>query len=213
MRETMEAARFGDLYEVGGSEPVREAPPAKSSAFVGRDEELAALKGGLELAVAGRASLFLITGQAGMGKSRLVDELAGAAGSRDVRVLFGRCWEAVDAPAYWLWIQVLRQLCSELDDATLRSTTGGAAEIAHLVPQVAERLGITSAPDAATPDSRFGLFDAVSSFIQNSAESQPTMLVLEDLHAADESSLLLLQFLARQNRPSHLFIVGTYDDI
>jgi predicted ATPase len=209
----MEAARFGDLYEVGGSEPVKEAPTANSSAFVGRDGELAALKGGLEDAVTGRASLFLITGQAGMGKSRLVDELGAVARSRDVRVLSGRCWEAVDAPAYWLWIQVLRQLCAELDDGALRAATGGSAEIAHLVPHVAERLGTTSAPDTVTPDSRFGFFDAVASFIYNTAESHPTMLVVEDLHAADESSLLLLQFLARQNRHSHLLIVGTYDDI
>jgi hypothetical protein len=130
-----------------------------------------------------------------------------------VRVLFGRCWEDVDAPAYWLWIQVLRQLCSELDDRALRAATGGAAEIAHLVPQVAERLGVVSTSNAFNLDSRFGLFDAVVSFIANAAETQPTILVLEDLHAADESSLLLFQFLARQNRHSHILIVGTYDDM
>lgn len=209
----MDTARFGDLDEVEGAEPVNEAMPATSSPpLVGRDAEFAALRGGLEDAVAGRASLFLVTGQAGMGKSRLVDEVEAIARSKGVRVLSGRCWEAVDAPAYWPWIQVLRQLCSELDDGALRATTGGAPEIAHLVPQVAQRLGLGRAPDMA-PDSRFGFFDAVASFIYNNAETQPTMLVLEDLHAADESSLLLLQFLARQNRNSHLLIVGTYDDI
>ncbi|MDP9068263.1 MAG: AAA family ATPase [Actinomycetota bacterium] len=193
---------------------MNEARPASTGPpLVGRDSEFGALRSGLEEAIAGRPSLFLITGQSGMGKSRLVDELAVVARSKGVRVLFGRCWEAVDAPAYWVWIQVLRQLCAELDDGALRATTGGAAEIAHLVPQVGERLGMTSASDTVTPDSRFGLFDAVASFIYNTAESQPTMLVLEDLHAADESSLLLLQFLARQNRHSHLLIVGTYDDI
>ena len=209
----MDTARFGDLDEVEGWEPVNEAMPATSGPpLVGRDAEFAALRGGLEEAVAGRASLFLITGQAGMGKSRLVDEVEAIARSKGVRVLSGRCWEAVDAPAYWPWIQVLRQLCSELDDAALRATTGRAVEIAHLVPQVAQHLGLSDAPDM-TPDSRFGFFDAVSSFIYNNAATQPTMLVLEDLHAADESSLLLLLFLARQNRNSHLLIVGTYDDI
>ena len=186
---------------------------SSSPPLVGRDTEFGALRGGLDEALAGRASLFLISGQAGMGKSRLVDELAVVAHSEGVRVLFGRCWEAVDAPAYWLWIQVLRQLCSELDDAALRAATGGAPEIAHLVPQLAERLGMASASDTSTRDSRFGLFDAVASFIYNAAESRPTTLILEDLHAADESSLLLLQFLARQNRHSPLLIVGTYDHI
>ena len=210
----MGTALFGDLDEAKGSEPVNEAKPASTShPLVGRDSEFGALRGGLEEAIAGRASLFLVTGQSGMGKSRLVDELAAVARSKGVRVLFGRCWEAVDAPAYWLWIQVLRQLCTELDDAALRAATGGAAEIAHLVPQVAERLGMSSATDGVAPDSRFGLFDAVASFINYTAEIQPTTLVLEDLHAADESSLLLLQFLARQNRHSHLLIIGTYDDI
>ena len=209
----MDTARFGDLDKAEGSEPVNEAMPATSGPpLVGRDAEFAALLGGLEEAIAGRAPLFLITGQAGMGKSRLVDEVEAIARSKGVRVLSGRGWEAVDAPAYWPWIQVLRQLCSELDDAALRATTGGAVEVAHLVPQVGQRLGLSDAPDM-TPDSRFGFFDAVASFIYNNTATQPTMLVLEDLHAADESSLLLLQFLARQNRNSHLLIVGTYDDI
>jgi predicted ATPase len=161
--------------------------------------------------MAGRASLFLVTAQAGMGKSRLVDEVADVARSQGVRVLTGRCWEAVDAPAYWLWIQVLRQLCSELDDPALDEAIGSTAEIAHLVPQVAERLGISST--GALPDSRFAFFDAIASLIRRSAGTQPTMLVLEDLHAADESSLLMLQFLARQDRNSHLLIVGTYENI
>jgi energy-coupling factor transporter ATP-binding protein EcfA2 len=214
MKSTMDPALFGDLDEGEGSETLNEARPLSTSPpLVGRDSEFGALRDGLEEAIAGRASLFLITGEAGMGKSRLVEELATLARSNGVRVLLGRCWEAVDAPAYWLWIQVLRQLCAELDDGALRAATGGATEIAHLVPQVGERLGMTSVPDTPTLDSRFGLFDAVASFMYNSAESQPTMLVLEDLHAADESSLLLLKFLARQNPRSHLLIVGTYDDI
>ena len=210
----MDTALFRDLDEAVGSEPVNQARPTSTSPpLVGRDSEFGALQSGLEEAIAGRASLFLITGQPGMGKSRLVDELAAVARSKGVRVLFGRSWEAVDAPAYWLWIQVLRQLGAELDDAALREATRGGVEIAHLVPQVGERLGMASAADAATSHSRFGLFDAVASFIYNSAEIQPTALVLEDLHAADESSLLLLQFLARQNRHSHLLIVATYDDV
>ena len=207
----MGTALFGDLNEVKGSEPVDEAPTTNSSVFVGRDAEVAALRRGLDEAIAGRASLFLVTGQAGMGKSRLVEEAADVARSKGVRVLTGRCWEAVDAPAYWLWIQVLRRLYSELDDTASDEAIGGTAEIAHLVPQVAERLGIPST--GASPDSRFEFFDAVASLIRRSAGTQPTMLVLEDLHAADESSLLMLQFLARQDRNCHLLIVGTYDNV
>ncbi len=106
----MGTARFGDLDEAEGSEPVNEALPATNNPIlVGRDAEFAALRTGLEEAIAGRAGLFLITGEAGMGKSRLVEEVTSLARSRGFRVLSGRCWEAVDAPSYWPWIQVLRQ--------------------------------------------------------------------------------------------------------
>lgn len=133
--------------------------------------------------MAGRSSLFLVTGEAGMGKSRLIEEAASVAQEKGVRVLSGRCWEAVDAPAYWPWTQILRQL------------------------------GMAPGSEEASPDSRFAFFDSVASFIRGATEAQPMMLVLEDLHAADESSLLMLHFLARQDRNAHLMVVGTYDEV
>ena len=205
--------RLGDLDGMEGSRPVNETQRVTSgSALVGRDAEFAALQRGVEEAIEGRAGLFLVTGEAGMGKSRLVESAASFARSRGVRVVSGRCWEAVDAPPYWPWIQVLRQLCSELNDAELNGSVPGASEIAHLVPQVAERLGVVASPHDASPEYRFGFFDAVTSFIRGAADA-PTMLVLEDLHAADESSLLMLQFLARQDRKGRLVVVGTYDQV
>ncbi len=89
----------------------------------------------------------------------------------------------------------------------------GASEIAHLVPQVADRLGAVAPPHAASPEYRFAFFDSVTSFIRSTADSQPTMLVLEDLHAADESSLMMLQFLARQDRNTHLLVAVTYEEV
>lgn len=198
---------------VGGMTFVNQIPATGATSFVGRDREVAALRGGLEDAIEGRARLFLITGEAGMGKSRLVEEAVAIASSRGVRILSGRCWEAVDAPAYWPWMQVVRELCAELDDSELRAAGGVGVEIAHLVPQVAERLGPSASTQAASPNDRFGFFDSVASFVRSTAETQPTMIVLEDLHAADESSLLMLQFLVRQARNSHLLVVGTYDEV
>jgi tetratricopeptide (TPR) repeat protein len=194
------------------SSPPR-AGPSPTTTFVGRQSELAALESGLDRAVAGRASFFLVTGEAGIGKSRLVEEIGTVAQSKGVRVVTGRCWEAVDAPAYWPWIQVLRQLCSEMADSELRGAAAGVDEIAHLVPQVAERLGMVPSMGAAPPNYRFGFFDSVVSFVRSAAEARPTMVVLEDLHAADESSLLMLQFLVRQDSNAHLTVVGTYDDV
>ncbi|HEX2241509.1 MAG TPA: AAA family ATPase, partial [Actinomycetota bacterium] len=180
--------------------------------LLGREVELATLHAGLDDALAGHARLFLIAGDAGMGKSRLVEEAAASARDRGVRVVPGRCWEAVDAPAYWPWIQVLRQLCSEMDDSALRSAVSGAPEVARLVPQLAERLGVRTSEHVSS-DHRFGLFDSVATFVHAAAATKPMMVILEDLHAADESSLSLLQFLVKHDREVPLMLVGTYDEV
>src|SRR5688572_15524206 len=83
--------------------------PVGSLAFVGRGADLAALRAGIAAAVTGRGGLWLLTGEPGIGKSRLAEELVRAAGDR-VTALWGRCSEAGGAPAYWPWIQILRAL-------------------------------------------------------------------------------------------------------
>ena len=97
--------------------------------FVGRDTELAELGGGLDDAFAGRGRLYLLVGEPGIGKSRLTDELAARARARGARALFGRCWEAGGAPAYWPWVQSLRAYVEQSDPDAIRSQLGaGAAE-------------------------------------------------------------------------------------
>jgi MoxR-like ATPase len=76
--------------------------------FVGRSEELTRLAEGLEDAIEGRGRLFLISGEPGIGKSRLADEVGALATERGVRVLWGRSWEAGGAPAYWPWVRIAR---------------------------------------------------------------------------------------------------------
>ena len=76
--------------------------------FVGRETELDQLTSGLEDVLAGRGRLFLLVGEPGIGKSRLAEEMAARASAAGARVLWGRCWEAGGAPAYWPWVQSLR---------------------------------------------------------------------------------------------------------
>ena len=76
--------------------------------FVGRERELAELTRSLEDAISGRGRLFLLTGEPGIGKSRLAEELARHARDRGALVLIGRCWEAGGVPAFWPWVQSLR---------------------------------------------------------------------------------------------------------
>ena len=199
-------------------EPAPAGEPAAESArsaFVGREHELAQLAVGLDDAFAGRGRLFLLAGEPGIGKSRLAEELIAHARARGARVLVGRCWEAGGAPAYWPWVQALRAYVRESDTAALRPQLGaGAAHLAQIVPELREHF-----PDLRDPQSldavgaRFRLFDAAAEFLRSASERRPILLVLDDLHAADAPSLLLLQFLARELASSRILVLAAYRDV
>lgn len=197
--------------------PAKPGPAAepKSGAFVGREAELAALFAGLDSAIAGRGRLFLLVGEPGIGKSRLADELMAEARVRDALVLVGRCWEAGGAPVYWPWVQSLRAYVRASDATALRMELGaGAADLAQILPELRRRL-----PDLPEPllleseGDRFRLFDATAEFLRTASATRPIVLVLDDLHAADAPSLLLLQFLARELASTHVLIVGAARDL
>jgi DNA-binding SARP family transcriptional activator len=191
------------------------APAAGRAAFVGRERELAELGGALDDALAGRGRLLLLRGEPGIGKSRLAEELIADARARGARVLIGRCWEAGGAPAYWPWVQALRDYVREVKPEQLRAQLGaGAADLAQLLPELRELLpDVTEPPAPESEGSRFRLFDAASSFLLSAAESRALVIALDDLHAADEPSLLLLQYVARELGKGRLLVVGAYRDV
>ena len=90
----------------------------------------------------------------------------------------------------------------------------GAADIAEIVSDVKEQLPDMEPAPALEPEaSRFRLFDSITSFLKGASRAKPIVIVLDDLHWADESSLMLLQFLARELGGSRLLVVGTYRDV
>jgi predicted ATPase len=90
----------------------------------------------------------------------------------------------------------------------------GASDIAEIIPEVHAKLpDLEPAPALEPEQARFRLFDSITTFLKNAAQSRPLVLVLDDLHWADKSSLLLLQFLARQLSDSHLLVLGCYRDV
>jgi tetratricopeptide (TPR) repeat protein len=188
--------------------------PARG-AFVGREPELAELASGLEDALAGRGRLFLLVGEPGIGKSRLAEELARRARASGARVLVGRCWEAGGAPAYWPWVQSLRAYIREADPDHLRSQLGaGAADIAQIMPVLREHLpDLPESLPLESEGARFRLFDAVAEFLRNASRRRPIVLVIDDLHAADAPSLLLLQFIARELGSAHILLIGAYRSV
>jgi DNA-binding SARP family transcriptional activator len=196
--------------------PVAESPDeAPRGAFVGRVPELAELMAGLDDAFAGRGRLFLVVGEPGIGKSRLAEEVMRRARARGARVLVGRCWEAGGAPAYWPWVQALRAAVRDTDSTALLAHLGaGAAQLAQIVPELRQRLPDLPEPPALESEvARFRLFDATAEFLGNISQAPPTVIVLDDLHAADAPSLLLLRFLARELRSTHILLLAAYRDV
>jgi eukaryotic-like serine/threonine-protein kinase len=187
-------------------------------AFVDRLRELAELRAGIEEALAGRGRLFTIAGEPGVGKSRLADKAASFAVAQGVRVLWGRSWEHGGAPAYWPWVQVIRGLTSSVEPTLLADWMGpGAAEIAQMVPELRNQFsGLPELPSSslAQPEqARFRLFDSVVSFLRRAGDAQPLLTVLDDLHAADPTSLLMLIALSRHISSVRLMVIGTYREV
>ena len=186
-----------------------------TGALVGRAAELEQLLEALDDALEGRARLALISGEPGIGKTRLAEELARHARDRGAEVLVGRCWEAGGAPAFWPFVQALRTYVRAHDRTTVRQLLGsGSAELAQLLPELAEVVPTPPPASAVEPETaRFRLFDAVASFLRAAAAAGPIVLVLDDLHAADEPSLLLLRFVAGALADSALLVVGIYRNV
>ncbi len=184
--------------------------------FVGRQKEMSELKAALEDGLSGQGRLAMLAGEPGIGKTRTALELATYARLRRAQVLSGRCYEGEGAPPYWPWVQVIRSYVRECEPEQLRSEMGtGAAEIAELVSDVRQRLPDVGPPPALEDpkQARFRLFDAITAFLRSASSSQPLVLFFDDLHWADNDSLALLEFVARELAGARLLILGTYRDV
>ena len=218
------AAEARRAIEAAASAPAE--PPAEPTAenplealaggvFVGRDAELGQMRGELEDALGGQGRLLLVSGDPGIGKTRTAEQLATYARVRGARVHWGRCHEAEGQPPYWPWSEALRTYVRDADPVGLRWELGSrAADVAQIVPELAERLGDVGEPaDMDGDQARFRLFDSFAGFLAGASSARPLVIVLDDLHWADEPSLLLLRFVARRLAGSGLLLIGTYRDV
>ena len=186
---------------------------ADEGGFVGRTGELKTLLAGLETAQAGRGRLFLLSGEPGIGKTRVAAEFSTQARDRDATVMWGRCWDGTGAPAYWPWVQAIRPLLRTDDDELLELMGPGASDIAQMLPELHAMFpDLPALPSRDAESARFQLFDATASFLRNAANPRPMVLVLDDIHAADTPSLLFLRFVAGQLGNSRIVVVCTYRD-
>jgi class 3 adenylate cyclase/tetratricopeptide (TPR) repeat protein len=166
-----------------------------------------------EACVDGRR-IVLLAGEPGIGKTRLVSEIARAVHADGAVVLLGRCFEEVGGP-YASWVEALRHLVAHAPIELLEAHVAHAGgDLDRLVPELGRRLG-GALPEAPTGDAelaRMRLFEGVVDLLVRTAQQAPTLLVLDDLHWADASSVELLMWVARAATPMRLAIVGTYRD-
>ncbi len=189
-------------------------PVDEESDFVGRHNALSRLDQAFEEVLSGRGRIALLVGEPGIGKTRTVERQLELVADR-ASAFVGCCFEGDGAPSYWPFVQILRSLIDETDDAQLAETLrAGDADLLPLVPELAERLPkIAESEPLEGEQARFRLFDSLAGFLRRSAKRRPLVLVLEDLHWADRDSMLLTGFLAGALRDSAVFIIGTYRDL
>jgi DNA-binding SARP family transcriptional activator len=183
--------------------------------LVGRDSELRALHHDLEEVLAGRGRVALIGGEPGIGKSRLAEELVDDAMARDATAVWGRCYEGRGAPAFWPWTQIVGGLLAAFEDDEIRAALGtGAADLAQIAPEVKElAVELTPLPMLDPESARFRLYQGVSHLVRRLARVRPLVVVLDDVHWADESSLALLGFLAAEIAGDRVLAIATYRSI
>lgn len=192
-------------------DPLGGGAVSQERTIAGRERELVRLQATLDEATAGRGRIVLVTGEPGIGKTTLAQAFSDDARGAGARVVWGRCWEAGGAPAYWPWIQVLRAALAIPDSKEeIEPVRSFLDVVATLVPEVAGPGGTQKPTMIEGEHERFALFDAVSRVLQTLGQGGPLMIVLDDLHAADHASLLLLRFIARDIRSARCLVIGTY---
>jgi FixJ family two-component response regulator len=182
--------------------------------FLGRKAELEALGEWLAASSEGAGGLYIVTGEAGIGKTRLIERFTYALTPGAVTV-WGRCHRDPDVPPYWPWLGILRACAERRDDTTLRSELGAAAQdIVPLVPELAERFPeFASPPDLEPSEARSRLFDGVHSFLRRAAARAPHVVVLDDVHWIDAGSLALLEYLVSHLGDLNVLFIASYRDL
>ncbi len=163
--------------------------------LVGRELELAVLDECLEDALVGDPRLVVCYGEPGIGKTRLAEELAARSIAKGVPVAWGRAVDHDGAPPYWPWRQLLRAAQEVVDIGALAKEYSLETEVGRLAPDLIQPGDHTS--DKGSSEDRFSLFDAMGRLLHQVVARTPLVVILDDVHWADRSSLLLLQHVAR----------------
>ena len=189
---------------------LRGVPPV---GYVGREQERAALEQLWREARDGARRLALLSGEPGIGKTRLSTHTALTCHGDGAVVLFGRCSEELGAP-YEPWIEALSHYVEHAPEDVLEAHAerrGG--ELGRLVPALSRRVPDLPEPRPSDPETeRYLLFGAVLGLLEDACEQSPVTLVLDDLHWADAQSLALLRHVITGSAGLRLLVLGTFRD-
>ena len=185
-----------------GSESPPTAPFVKSVSdpFVGREKIMKAADQALAEVLSGEGRTLTIVGEAGMGKTRTLHEIATRAARLGALTWFGRCLELDGAPAFWPVIQIIRESARDFPADELRALMGaGATDIAQAIPELRQWLQELGEPvEIDSVAARFRFFDSTALFLKRVAERRAIVLLVDDLQRADEPTRRLLEFLVRE---------------
>ncbi|UCE16153.1 MAG: protein kinase [Candidatus Bathyarchaeota archaeon] len=188
--------------------------PIWARPLVDREDELSTLKGRLDGVLRGEGSLVFVTGEAGIGKTRLLMELKAYAKLRGALFLVGNCYKEGAVP-YKPWVEIAREYLRRSRPELLYKVAGiYAAEIVKLVPEAASKLSaIPPLPSLGPEEERLRLFEAVTQFFVNASREAPLVLFLDNLQWADPSTMQLLHYLGRSLKQEQMTIVGAYRNL
>ena len=212
LRETLVPA-----HKPGIVVPVPRPLAVREIQLIDRVEEMNLLRQAVDRAVRGEGGLVFLYGEAGIGKTRLARELGAYARLRGMKMLYGRCpalFRMDGVPPYVLWNEVVKDYLQNCTPEQLYKVIGYyPAEVCKLVPEVRQKLGTFPQSLPISPEhERDRLFEAVSQLIINISKEAPLLVVLDDLQWTDQSSLLMLHYLARGVSKESLLLLGDYRD-
>ncbi len=182
--------------------------------FVGRATQLERLSKRLDEAFNGRGAVAMLRGEAGIGKTRTLQEFADHAAQRGAMVLRGACYDGEWQPPYGPFAEIIASYARDASAAEISQAIGKRAGIlARIAPMLHEKLeGIAEPVSLDKEEERFRLFDAVTQFFVSVSRRAPLLVILDDLHWADRGTVALLNHVSRFTSDSSMFLIGAYRD-